>query len=126
MSISKAQLWRLKKAGKVSKDATPEEAEAARTKVRAGGDEYSRARTRKVLAEAKLAEMEEAERRGKLVESDRVIAAVQQNAARARSILDGTVSELCSKLGGEPADRQEAAWRHALEERVYPLLSKVD
>lgn len=92
-------------------------------KIKAAPD-YQEARTRKMVADAEISELNAAERKGQLVESSRVLRQINEELALMRAMLDSAfVSELPAKLGGAPADQIAAMNRDRLEE-IYAVLSR--
>ena len=86
--------------------------------------DYQEARTRKMVADAEISELNAAERKGQLVESARVLKQRDEDLALIRAMLDSAfVSELPAKQGGSPADQIAAMNRERLEE-IYAVLSK--
>lgn len=122
MSYTKRHVRRLKSAGHKDPEKARQRASAPKPALT---PDYAASRDRKIAAEAELAELKLAEQKGKLVEVDRVLKAINENGARMRSMFDAAFrSELPAKQGGLPADQIAAMNAERLDE-IYKELGRV-
>jgi phage terminase Nu1 subunit (DNA packaging protein) len=88
-----------------------------------GADELRAEKTMLTRAQRQRAELDLQERQGKLVEVERVLAAMTESTTRARAMLDAAVGEITAKAGGLPSDQQAKLWTAKLAE-IYAQLCK--
>ena len=125
-SLEAAQAWRLKHQNVAARKALPGAAVStlvsADSEVVANSESHLAARTRREIAEANLAEMQESEERGALIRVEAVKAALAMAFASAREALLQIPSRIAPGLA---AESDAAAIANALQVEIHQALEQL-